>query len=586
MTAERDSPRLFAGAAALAGLLLALHGTLLPTRSFFAGDQGVKYLQMRSVIEHGPLHPEVDYPARDLDPDLRFHDVFLVSRGGALLGVFPPLLPALTAPLFRCFGFPGLYLLPAAGVALTFLACRSLAAAALGTPDASFAALLAVLGTPVVFYGLEYWEHAPATALVALAAALLVRPHQGRARLRDDLLAGCLVGAAAGLRPEAGIALLAFAAALGASGSGRDLPRRVGALAAGFAAAAAPQAVFNLASSGSPLPLQWSFNAAQAAPRGPALAAMIEENLLPLHGRVLFGCLLLAAGALAALARRRGGAGERVALPTAHLIVACLLLLAVVVPAARIVFLHEGFGQAFGYRSAAHTWPLAFLLVYAALPAAGAAPPVRRFLPVAGIVFVVGAVLAAPTPGGFQWGARLLLPAAPLLAVAAIGAALGRSAEAGPRGRRTIRAAFLVVAAAAVCVQTAGVAFLARSKRLYGAITRATEAATPPGGVVATDLFWFPQVTATLYDERRFLLVHAAGDLETVAARAADRGFDRLAFVTNAEEGVVAPAERLGGGGGFALADRVGLPGRGLVLYDYRRDARPRAAAATPEAAR
>jgi hypothetical protein len=63
--------------------------------------------------------------------------------------------------------------------------------------------VVAAATTPLLFYGLECWEHAPAVALAAIAMWLLLEPSPARPTVAA-LVAGALFGGAALLRPEAG----------------------------------------------------------------------------------------------------------------------------------------------------------------------------------------------------------------------------------------------------------------------------------------------------------------------------------------------------------------------------------------------
>jgi hypothetical protein len=222
-----------------------------------------------------------------------------------------------------------------------------------------------------------------------------------------------------------------------------------------------------------------------------------------------------------------------------------------------MLYVDARFGEAFGYRSLAHTWPLAALVLYR-WPRRG---DPARFPLAAGALILVLVSLLAPVPGGFQWGARLLLPAAPLLAVAGL-LAVTRAAWAG----RSVVVAGIV--AVALAVQGVGVAFLGHSKRLYAGISRATEAATSAGDVIASDLFWFSQVTPKLHASRRFVLVQSAAELEAVASRAAALGLAGVVFVTSDDESRFAAPHRLADA--WSAETSTPLPGRGLRLTAYR----------------
>ena len=54
---RKDSHRIYTIAALLGyGVVLLLTVFLSPPFSFYTGDQGLKLIQVRTVVEHGPLH--------------------------------------------------------------------------------------------------------------------------------------------------------------------------------------------------------------------------------------------------------------------------------------------------------------------------------------------------------------------------------------------------------------------------------------------------------------------------------------------------------------------------------------------------
>jgi hypothetical protein len=158
-------------AAVFALFLFALQTFALPPHGFFSGDQGAKYLQARALADH-PLDAGIDVRSADIDPRFEFQEPILRTRRGRLLAEFSWPLPVLTAPFLALVGFRGLYVVPALSAVAIFLCCAALAAP-LGRGKAILAAWIAVAIAPVMFYGLELWEHAPAAACVALAAALM-----------------------------------------------------------------------------------------------------------------------------------------------------------------------------------------------------------------------------------------------------------------------------------------------------------------------------------------------------------------------------------------------------------------------------
>lgn len=109
------------------------------------------------------------------------------------------LFPVLSAPLISSLGIRGAYVLPALGFLVAIASIASIGVALDQRRSWVFLATTATLCTPLFFYGLEFWEHAPAVGAAALATWLTVR-----ARSAAGLVAaGALFGLAVLLRPEA-----------------------------------------------------------------------------------------------------------------------------------------------------------------------------------------------------------------------------------------------------------------------------------------------------------------------------------------------------------------------------------------------
>ena len=185
---------------------------------------------------------------------------FFSLHGDHAHAVASELFPLVSAPLLAVFGVRGVYILPAAGFLLALAACAALAVSLDKRRGRAVPIAVCALATPLVFYGLEFWEHAPAAGLAALATVLLVKSAaiddlvagelteaacdegpRDRLRARDALRApgrrafvvGLLLGLAILLRPEAlwyAVALLAASCLLSARPGGRSLARAAAAL--------------------------------------------------------------------------------------------------------------------------------------------------------------------------------------------------------------------------------------------------------------------------------------------------------------------------------------------------------------------
>jgi hypothetical protein len=514
-------PSSSAGARAASALAIflayaALQSWWLPPDGFFSGDAGTKYLQARAVVDHGPLRPWIEGPSLALDPALRWHEPFLLPRGGHLVGVFSWLLATVTALFLALFGLRGLYVVPALSVAVMFLAACAIGRAAGQRWGGMLTGWAAVLATPLLFYGAELWEHAPAVALTTTGIALLCRADTiGR---RDAALSGACFVFAGTLRPEALFALPAVLIALAWIDAARVRRAAIG-VTIGAGCAAAIAIAMNLFIYGEPVPPQVSSNLQAGFSYWDVRRDAVVTLILPLWGREAFvaGLVLAAAAGFATTPRAR--------IAMVHGGVGLLLAVGLGVPLWKTFADRQTWDVTFGTVSMAHTWPSIALLACAAV-ARPAGRLERALLLAAGLIFAL-VFFTMPHTGGAQWSARFFLPVAPLAAVLAA-QALER------RGTRILAA---VTIAASIGVQVYGVAHLRHAKRITSQIARMTASLAAPGDLVVSDLFWFPQVTATLYPTRRMLYARTDAEMQAIAAQAHADGIDRFWLATGTPKG-------------------------------------------------
>jgi hypothetical protein len=531
----------------------------LPPDGFFTGDAGTKYLQARAVVAHGALRPWIDGPALDVDTALRWQEAFLLPVNGHLVGIFSWLLSILTAPFLAFFGLRGLYVIPALSVAIVFLAASSLGRS-LGQPWGGAASgWCAVLSTPVLFYGAELWEHAPAVALSAVGSALLFR--RGPAPRRDAALGGACFVVAAALRPEALVVAPAILFARAWMEGPRSVARGMLPLVMGAAFAGAVIAVVNVTIYGAIVPQQVTSNLRAGSSwwdvRGDAILSLI----LPSGARGLFvaALVVLAAGAFVRSPRAR--------LWCAHAAVTTMLAAGVGAPLWRMYAGHPPWLSTPETMQLAHTWPALALLGYAiAWPAETRLE--RALLAMIALIFVM-VLLTMPHTGGAQWSARFFLSAAPL--AAALGAQL--------LFRRPTRTVAALAIGLSIGVQVYGLTYLRYYKRINAQITHLTASLSQPDEVIASDVFWYPQVTATLYPSRRLLFARVSSDFQEIAAAAADRDIKTLWIATAPAMRGYTPPPAFASGAGRAPFVRgrerdAGLSS--LIFYEYVRPATPR----------
>ncbi|HEX6463488.1 MAG TPA: hypothetical protein VFZ98_03500, partial [Vicinamibacterales bacterium] len=184
--------------------------------------------------------------------------------------------------------------------------------------------------------------------------------------------------------------------------------------------------------------------------------------------------------------------------------------------------------SAYQMTSAAHTWVFTAALMYWPWLGADAEQPTARFLIVSGVVVIAFTGLVVPSVGGAQWSPRFFLQAAPLLAVPAAVMAL-------PHGSRPAALLWAVrgILAASILMQVTGLIFLRSAKTHFADVTHRIARLTRPGDVILSDVFWVPEVTATLAPTRRMLFSWATSEVPALAEVAVRHGFDQFALITH-----------------------------------------------------
>jgi hypothetical protein len=544
------------------GVTLAALARGLPPHAFFVGDPGVKLIAARNALAH-PTRPfEIPLPIVGTER-VPYVDPFFAIHGNHTHAVTPELFPLVTAPLLWAFGLRGAYVLPAAGLLLALAATAWLALALDRRRSPLVVLLTAFLATPLLFYGLELWEHAAAAGVAAFAAAIFVRnAHVGRV-FGPGALPGLLFGIATLLRPEA----LWFAVAVLASSRWLPSPPRRATVAltvVGIVAAILPIETYTLLHFGSPIPPHIAGNPAIASPdwlaiRANVISSWFGADRLTSFWRVapaillgvvpLLGSLTEAPAAMLA----RGKRDPRASISESS---------------------RRGWGPgAIGKK------------VDEPVKARNQADG-RGFLFAVAVIAVALVVLTAPNDGGGQWGPRYLLLAYIPLAILAsdvvsyiasyVVSGFSRTSGVPESGFSRILGFALVasVALGSAWIQRAAYKELRAAKTTYARLVDFVGLEVQPGGYAITDLWWLDQAAASLSESRHFLYVADAN-----AAADALRRLDRIA-----EPNVVLVRSRVESAGSLDMAlqdtcyvEDAGreIPERTLYTVRLRRSCRP-----------
>ena len=239
---------------------------------------------IRWMDQHHSLKPDVGYWAAKWDPQGDHHPLIYTQKHGdqwVQVTSFPFVYAGL--PLYKVGGTGGILLLPVLGSLLAAYGARRLAKA-LGASTGWWAFWLVGVGTPMLFYAGDFWEHSMAVGLMLLAFALALEGGAGKA-----LAAGALTGLAGVLRTEVllyaafvGIALLLVA---GEWEEWIRAPKRIVALIAGLAAVLVANGALERAVLGSGL--RDTRAGSNVAAAGSTLGTRLHDGLLTAIG--LFG---------------------------------------------------------------------------------------------------------------------------------------------------------------------------------------------------------------------------------------------------------------------------------------------------------
>jgi hypothetical protein len=183
-----------------------LHSSL----TFFSNDIGLRFLQVRSLIESGRQTFAVPYPARFLDPELAyppFYYAYLLLEDQFFLNI-SPYLPLFTSFLYPIIGFPALSVLPALSGVGTAAALYKLGRLT-GIRRSHLLLWSAILATPLLFYSLTFWDHTLGT-VCAVGAVVLVAYGLQNGRLTFFFLGGIAAALGVGQRVEIYIFVVAL----------------------------------------------------------------------------------------------------------------------------------------------------------------------------------------------------------------------------------------------------------------------------------------------------------------------------------------------------------------------------------------
>jgi hypothetical protein len=543
----------------------------LPHDAFFSGESGVKLIQVENLIAKRYSDITLEYRGMDIDPRSEVSpfrlEPNLFIKDGKNYSVFPVLFPFLSSFFYSAAGWNGLYVLPMLSAMGILILVYVIARRFMTLSYAVACMLAAVFATPLVFYALTFWEHTIAVFLVMLSIALFLRGGK-------TVAAGIVGGTAVWFRSETVILFASMllcgllfmkrrrAVTLYSAASFAPLPvllvfnkmaygewfghvtRNIKASASGNLGVVIGEKTANLWRSlvGLNMPQRLP---QESAGWGNSLALVRSNTVLEIacFAAIIF-LALCALGTRRQMenARRNMQGGRRTFGMKAVFIASCVLICA---DAAYI-------GSFFLDRS-----PLITILasggVFSFSPFLAAAflVPLAQFrdaeergvanwLVGSSTLFIVVASILAPNDGGLRYGARYLLPAMPILAVASF-IALGAVSK--HRFGRAFKYAFILMVVCSLAIEARGYELLRLKKTINRRFTQAL--LENPGDRVVMETWWMIFDSAPVALSKKVHILRDTRALAGIIARSRRAGERYLTLSLLKRDGIT-PDDRLG----------------------------------------
>ncbi len=543
---------------AAALVILTAMWAALPREAFYTGDSGVKLVQVENLVSSRYSTVALEYNGNDIDPNSSMSPFQLrpsvYVKDGRNYSVFPILFSFLSSFPYVAFGFAGLYVLPILSGLLCIPLAYAIARHFMPHRFAMLAAALALFGTPMFFYSLTFWEHAPASCLFLASVWLFMRSARNRPAV---VVSGFLLGMCAWLRTEM-LVLALIAGVAGMVSLGR--PRAIVAWMSGAALS-----VFGLLAMNRSIHGEWLGHVTRNARMGgmdglcgsvPVRMSHLWTSLFGLNAPQSFSAVGTG-GPQTGVAVKSSGSLELLAFGAVAGIL-CMSVMAFVVEYRRTRQEHHHGARPQGSWVLAG-WAVLFLALAAAVgiyvstlsqdraplvtvlksgglftfspflamalawPWQGTARnQVRRgylWLLGTSLAFIIVMPLLAPNDGGIRYGARYLLPVMPLLVILAV--AVFHEFINGP-GRRVFVVLMAALVMMSLLIEARGYQVLHR-KKAFGRDLTATLMASSSQRVAAL-FWWIPFEMPRVILDRKVHMVFTLNALETLLASAKEAG--------------------------------------------------------------
>ncbi len=497
---------------------VALSFFVFPQDAFFSSDEGLKFIQVQNFVRKGWRDVTLDYPGRELDPDLRYVPINnppTLIREGRLYAVYPIFFPLLATPIYRLLGYAGLYVIPLASGLLTLIITYRIARLTGG--DGLSSILVLGLCSPIIFYSLVFWDHTLGTLLATLAVLLVVSSLE-QPRWLPLVLGGVAIGLGIWVRSELYVMVIAMPIALLPVGTGRL--RRLVWLGLGILVSLVPLWLFQLVVYGDFVGphvghLAWL---SEELPATTDRVAIVYHTLLEGNSSPAMSFLYIMAFAASALLITMPSIRTR-RLP---IIIAFATLIFATIP---------------NILEACRGRPLGGLITTAPFLVFSFAilldSSVRRHnvcLLALSVGYIALVSLLTPVDPGLQWGARFLLPILPPLAVLATNNFRALSTLEGRSTSRLLAACFVCMVALSFLVQLSGLRTLHIIKSADQQLIRDTAQLEPAH--VLSDEWGYAEYVAPLFYEKQFFFVRDQTEYKELTQNLLEKGIDTFAVAT------------------------------------------------------
>lgn len=516
-------------------LILALFSIIrwgMPSHVFWSTDEGNRFIQVQSLdISHATTFA-IPYPAAAIDPQFKYFpdggNHFLHIHG-RIYSYYVVYFSAAAYPFYKALGIAGLYVVPLGFFFLLLLLTEQLFRATETPAIDGTASFLLAFATPFFFYALTFWEHTAAVALSTGAFLLILQPRD-RGGWGAGFVSGILLAISTSLREEG---YIFFAALLLASIFIYKSPRRCAAMTAGFVLFLLPawmlqsqmyDHALGTHAFGYRSPVLELLSGTDMSKKWTAFLSNFFVYLFEFERdhtkRLLYVLPHLAAlllGFFTPEHRLRG----KVQIGIVGLICCTngLLLWDLFTdpqPMSYTLFT-QGFFPAV---------PFVVLGFLYARPLLTKEPAEIRMMFLFVLLYVAGTcVNLNQKTFGIIWGPRHFLPLFPMLLALSFRALQHWKARTG----QTALAIGIILFAISIAIQGFGVALLAR--KLYASADFAKILAQQPEEVIVTDAFWLPEQAASLFFQKRLLMVHSESELRDLLSVFKSKGIHSFLFI-------------------------------------------------------